>query len=307
MPRFPPELELRIFTYALRIKPQHPINLLLVAKRVREWLLPIVWEVVIHHNPHLYEIPLDSVLPLQEYGALIRHLLLLVDYKYIEPEDQDEVRIDPYQLFDESLTRCPNITNLALWWLEPPIGLEPLVNLSKLTHLSMDVNRILELIRGERDIDSSGQMESMTWDSTLRAGDARPPLFPKITHLDTMNAEWLGSRCRDNIPTLVHHFPGLTHLAHARTQWTTTNPLLIRLSLQWFERLKVLVWWKQATSSELSEDLTVTPPVEDDRLVLVFTSRRRDWEREARGEGIGMWSFADSVVGAREKARATTS
>ncbi|TFK65197.1 hypothetical protein BDN72DRAFT_900911 [Pluteus cervinus] len=305
--RFPPEIEQKIFTYALKINSKQPNNLLLVARRVREWLLPIVWEVVVYQDPRLYEIPLDSILPLRQYGTHIQHLLLSVDYKYIEPSNPDDYQIHPHQIFDSSLLLCPNITNLALWWLEPPVSLQPLVNLSQLTHLSMDVNRILELIRDERDIDSSGQTESRTWYSTVQAGDARPALFPNITHFDTRTAEWLGSRCHDNIPTLAIHFPKLTHLAHPRTQWTTANTVVIRLSLKQFGGLEVLVWWKAMKKGEgsgVEEDLKEKPRVEDERLVLVLMSgNEEDWEREARGGGMGIWKLGDSVVEGRRKAK----
>ncbi|TFK73833.1 hypothetical protein BDN72DRAFT_893560 [Pluteus cervinus] len=80
------------------------LNLQLVAKHgVSEWLLPLIYEVVVIHIDRTW--PRMGLPPgrLSRYGRHVRHLLLRVTPNISDTD------VELY------FTHCPNITNLALW------------------------------------------------------------------------------------------------------------------------------------------------------------------------------------------------
>ncbi|TFK64395.1 hypothetical protein BDN72DRAFT_881537 [Pluteus cervinus] len=127
-PILPPELEQQIFTMAFRDDESmdDSWSYLLVAKRTFEWLVPLLYEIVIMHNvmhwPPTHNFPEN----LPRYGHHVRHLLL-------EKGKEGNIHY------------CPNVTNLALVDLED-IGsdlLKTLVSLP-LKELSIDISILPE-------------------------------------------------------------------------------------------------------------------------------------------------------------------
>ncbi|TFK65385.1 hypothetical protein BDN72DRAFT_845607, partial [Pluteus cervinus] len=291
-PCFPLELEQIIFTYAVQTRIRNPTNLFLVAKRVREWLVPIVFEVIIIQNNRSFPIPFTPLSKFQEYRSHLRCFLL----SRVLQGDLPPVT-DPDNSLEPFLRQCHNITNLALWWYQPTLHLKSLTNLSELTHLSIDGDHLLDLLRG---IDPSHNTTA-TPTSTLTL---TPVLFPGVTHLDLLGARW-ASQCDDNLTTLAYHFPNLTHIAHPHSFWAEADPTLLELTLRKFNFLRVLVWWKPAINKVLAVDEYMSVPVCDERIVAMRSSWEKDWEREARRRGDGLWSLADRTLKERKERKRT--
>ncbi|TFK61985.1 hypothetical protein BDN72DRAFT_849164 [Pluteus cervinus] len=262
-PRLPPELERLIFIYALRdsIQVQLATHLFLVAKRVREWLLPLAFEVVhfggnwtfpITFTPHHFE----------AYGLYIHDLL--VDFEK-EPNGHD--RLVRY------LGLCPNLANLAVWQLPrpPPDRLDYLLQLPKLTHLTIDVIGLLYLT-SPIIVGNQG---------TLISSQTHAPLFPHITHLNTIYVTRNILDSDDDIIALSRHFPNLTHVSF--TNPSDRHSTALRLALERWDRLEVLLlkflWGHRG----------VEDPLKDQRVMLISMHNLDDWAVAA----LNIWELAD--------------
>ncbi|TFK59578.1 hypothetical protein BDN72DRAFT_851199 [Pluteus cervinus] len=100
-PRFPPEIEHKIFVAAFDADPMQEMvgTFLLVSKRVYDWLIPLVFEIVITYGSSKW--PPRGLPPedLPRVGKYVRHLLL----------DFSEASTSSMYF-----TYCQNLTNLAL-------------------------------------------------------------------------------------------------------------------------------------------------------------------------------------------------
>lgn len=125
-------------------------------------------------------------------------------------------------------------------------------------------------------------------------------LFPKITHLSFPKIEWHSSNGEIFHPTFAHHFPSLTHLAHEDDDsQISQDAAYLESVLRDMKCLKALALWKEGEKLAVREDESL--PVHDERIVLVTTHWARDWEREARGIGLGIWTLADRILEDRRK------
>ncbi|TFK62421.1 hypothetical protein BDN72DRAFT_903242 [Pluteus cervinus] len=255
-PRLPPELERLIFIYAFHSRVGEPTNLFLVAKRVREWLLPLAFEVVLVHRRHFFPFRFYTQHQFAEYGTHIQHLMIL----YKSWPGADSVNLD------QCLGLCPNVSDLSLIWNSPPIRTETLLNLSKLTHLSIDIRYLLNLISSTS--------------STIHT-----PLFPNITHFDAIGS--LRDHVESHIIALDRHLPDLTHIAFVYR----SGSALLQSVLRNCKRLEALVWWNIV----LSGIYDTVEGVDDDRVVTMATSRLLCWKNAMRG-GLGMWDIADDIL-----------
>ncbi|TFK65757.1 hypothetical protein BDN72DRAFT_845208 [Pluteus cervinus] len=265
-PRFPPELECAIFSDAAALQNpfRNPTNLFLVAKRVKEWLVPLTFEVIIVHKLRSFPIRFTNLSQFEAYGSHTHHLLLSKMWPL-------GTSLNP----TEYLAQCPNVTNLALWWPAPPIRIESILGLSKLTHLSVDTSDYL----------------------VKAARLTQVPMFPNVTHLDILGEHATGNM-EDDFAVLALHFPALTHIAFL---WETE---LFEPVLRNFEGIKTLI---SCTPGVLGIDETQRAPVEDDRIVMISSSRLNDWENSARGRGPGMWEFVEEVLKKRAQEKAKKS
>ncbi|TFK62423.1 hypothetical protein BDN72DRAFT_848718 [Pluteus cervinus] len=164
-PYLPLELERISFLHTLQIQVQEPTNLFLVAKRVRAWLLPTVFEVVIIHSGRFFPFRFADHDQFLEYGPHLRHLLIL---SKSWPEETQSVH-----------------------WVSPPIQLESLLMLSKLTHLSIDIRYLFD------------------WAASTTTRDYHTEEGPGII-------------------ALARHLPGLTHIAFHH--WAL-HPILLKTIL----------------------------------------------------------------------------
>ncbi|TFK58353.1 hypothetical protein BDN72DRAFT_906821 [Pluteus cervinus] len=130
-PILPPELERITFILALegQKEPAHPTNLLLVAKRVREWLIPVLYfKTIVRHSSQTY--PLNTINPSQsiaQHGNHTKHLLL--ECRKSEGDDEDSANILRY---------CPNVQRLTIWGGNLGDVALSMLELKYVTHLSIN-------------------------------------------------------------------------------------------------------------------------------------------------------------------------
>ncbi|TFK61598.1 hypothetical protein BDN72DRAFT_849509 [Pluteus cervinus] len=120
--RLPPELENNIFALSLSRHLDegiNPENLLLVAKRVARWLIPLYYEVVI---PHIIDPwpPSATKERIEQYGHHVHH------FHTSSPS------------MKQFLSMCPNISNLAIWSPISGPDIEAIVKLP-MTRLSLNI------------------------------------------------------------------------------------------------------------------------------------------------------------------------
>ncbi|TFK66759.1 hypothetical protein BDN72DRAFT_961541 [Pluteus cervinus] len=163
-PHLPSELEYTIFLLAFQDDNNEAKNLILVAKRVFEWLIPHVFRVVklsdvtvsgnsspIMFNQSTY----------QRYGHHTRHLFIETPALAIH-----------FSLF-------PNVTNLAYWIPYDATHLPSFIELP-LTHLSADPWRgLLEIYTKLTHLD----LLALDDPNPFQISDLGPATYPKLTHL----------------------------------------------------------------------------------------------------------------------------
>ncbi|TFK69600.1 hypothetical protein BDN72DRAFT_840194 [Pluteus cervinus] len=176
-PIFPPEIEYNIFTIALEPKLENNgrdvVDLILVAKRVYEWLIPKIFQTLaVQRIPPSRKYPLQWQLnSLEIYGKHVQHLFVWMSAYYNGPISQDQY-----------ICLCPNITNLVLWTQNHPDR----THLARMSHLPLT----------HLSTDTTGLPKSTP---------ELYPLFSRITHLTIVNSTLEHER-----PT---RFTSLTHLA----------------------------------------------------------------------------------------------
>ncbi|TFK65037.1 hypothetical protein BDN72DRAFT_962833 [Pluteus cervinus] len=167
-PTFPPEIEHIIFTAAVEHQDlsSFPINLILVAKRVYQWLTPIIYRTISLHENHEYPNQWNPE-KLAKYGNYVRNLFVWV----------------PSSRFNKAsphlpLSLCPNVTNL-LWW--SPANEAEIIAMSQLplTRLSIDLNDI------ERALNTTKE-------------------FYRVTHLDSLGLFTEDLSILDRFTCLTH-------------------------------------------------------------------------------------------------------
>ncbi len=208
----------------------------------------------------------------KKYGCHVQHLLVGGE-------------IGPF--ITDALAYCPNITNLAMYltqntvdiWTLTELPLKRLVISTQvfLTNLRIYHDRLAR----ELDVDDHRDQGSV------------PPIFPHITHLDTLSKPFVSALIADQSNLLAYHFPSLTHVAVFDIMTGRSAMLVI---LEKCKSLKVLVSWRPG---DLAVDMDRRSPVDDPRVVLLRASKLRDWEDAARGWGKDIWELADDVLAQR--------
>ncbi|TFK65750.1 hypothetical protein BDN72DRAFT_900445 [Pluteus cervinus] len=188
-PIFPPELEQQIFAYAIQNQIEDMLNLFLVAKRVRDWLLPVAFETVVLDPHRQIPRPFDNLSLYERYGLYTHHILLNKPTTTTATPSRPFQRLHPVLI--ECLGHCPNVINLALWWPLPRIRLMSLTIFSNLTHLSMITQDLHAYIRGFALLSSFNDYDLVRSQSTDRPSKLHVPvLFPNVIHLSTPRTEW---------------------------------------------------------------------------------------------------------------------
>ncbi|KAJ7861801.1 hypothetical protein B0H14DRAFT_2741331, partial [Mycena olivaceomarginata] len=166
--KLPVELERLVFESAAQNRPMIP-TLVLVAHRVRVWLEPLLYNVLLFDAvPNITGI-LDSIRtkPAPFLASAVRHVLM-----YSSPESLDMETLVKF------LESCPGITTLSLIGVITGPRLLPALRNMHIRRLSVDVRQLFRPLT----------MKCTTGnDSTELEVDLDHPLFGAVTHLDLFN------------------------------------------------------------------------------------------------------------------------
>ncbi|TFK63917.1 hypothetical protein BDN72DRAFT_847161 [Pluteus cervinus] len=273
-PRLPPELEQVIFEYAFLYDREHPLNLLLISKRVHDWIIPLVYDVLL-----IGSIPLQS---LSRHGHHVRHLLLIHD-------DISIVQI---------LQCCKNVINLGMWTV--PYAPEWIFEALKLSLTRMAGCMTLPLHNGRTPL------------QLCMTTTPQSELSPGYQPLCTPYCSWTSTITHLEIPVTSNYWPNYEPLSqfavltHLSLSYTTEIQLLEQI-FNICSQLEVVVWEhpKRLTgmgimgvptpSVSLHGDDGLVEGVDDLRVVAVDRSAIMDWIVGARG-GMDVWRLAEEEV-----------
>ncbi|TFK61596.1 hypothetical protein BDN72DRAFT_849507 [Pluteus cervinus] len=265
-PRLPPEIEFEIFRLAFEWrKKDRVLNLLCVAKRVRDWLIPVIYGALVFKAHNLEGPALSS---LQRYGHHVRHVLYMRDPKPIKESD-----ISKY---------CPNISSLCFWG-----GGSVTEDLLDLTVLKTLVSRNLDFFQTKVNDEVTPHAVPST-QTDIR----RTTWCSNITHLSVSNIR----TARSSLPLL--QFSNLTHL-----MLLSSTPLaFLQQILRSRPSLKVLIWLlvavrQQGKVSVVELHSEGAPRIDDKRVVAIDGAFSDDWLMTAAGEREeDMWALATRTV-----------
>ncbi|KAJ6495169.1 hypothetical protein C8R45DRAFT_164100 [Mycena sanguinolenta] len=261
-PRLPPELEHRIFQSVAAARPRWIPALVLVAKRVKVWVEPLLYRVVFLKTPPLKlqeqdnlglpTFPGDAVEQISHNLRHVRHLLI----------DDGFVR----EKLQSWLLACSSVTNLCALFRCTP---DTLPSLSSFTHLKY-----------------------LTVEPRALSGTTLPlPMFHGVTHLELLDYPNEGETL-DRVFTNVSLIPRLTHIALN----STVDKLLPHAGLRANAQLQCIIIFSSSVAH-----LTDTPLLDDSRFVCIDdgASYYADWLRGAVS-GKDYWSIADNFLAARQ-------
>ncbi|TFK59581.1 hypothetical protein BDN72DRAFT_883906 [Pluteus cervinus] len=267
-PAFPPELEEFIFSLAIQNDLRLAGRLLLVARRVYEWSIPHIYEVVIF-RANKESVPHQNLSPelFVEIGKHVHHML---------------VQTGSYDLEGETISciaRCPNLRSLALW-----IG-------NNFTYSQEVLNNLLSL-----------KLKYLAFRIGAFSGglakQGRTLSFPlsSVTHL-----ELLGEIARVNSHQVKEYFPALTHFAI--NSFGILNLSGLKEVLDTFgNQLEVAILYALQFGKADSRSPTVGVAFmgDDPRLVMLWhgASSVDTWHDGVKG-GPGIWTIAEEAVQAR--------
>ncbi|TFK73823.1 hypothetical protein BDN72DRAFT_956168 [Pluteus cervinus] len=166
LPVLPPELQFIIFQVALENNMIDAQNLLFVARHVFDWLIPILYKVVLLSPRNLYAWPLLPlpITKLPQYGRHVHRLLLL------SPPDH---------ILDQYLQHCPNIVDFSSFSELPDPQFDLVLRLP-LHHLCTTFIARKQYLN-----------------------PLAPSVFSKLTHITT-NGEQIGLVSHCHFPSLTH-------------------------------------------------------------------------------------------------------
>ncbi|TFK67167.1 hypothetical protein BDN72DRAFT_961219 [Pluteus cervinus] len=289
-PALPPEIEHEIFTFAFQNELSNPINLMLTARRVHDWLIPKIYHVVVFRSTRTY--PQNaSASTLKVYGHHTRHLII---GSITSP-------------ISEVLSCCPNLENLALWtgassWSDD-LGLESQNALTtlRLSRLSIRLGRLegFDLLETtDYPGDNTGAQEQAQIATNIKR------FLSTITHLDVCTKVGRLSE----ISTL-RYCTSLTHIC----LFASLPPQLLRWVFDVCNKLEVLICLITRSTGENEDALVAVKSDEalqakingeseglsqDEIEKIVFVRCNgygEDWENGARGEE-DMWALAEREV-----------
>ncbi|TFK60811.1 hypothetical protein BDN72DRAFT_965512 [Pluteus cervinus] len=176
-PVFPPEIEEIIFSLCLQSNLRESGNLILVARRVYQWLRPRLYELLMFntiwpHGPH--QRPKFKIDVLKVHGRYVRHILFW-SAKF-------------NQNLETHLAWCPNLVNLAIW--------------NEADYSSALVNQLLSLHITHLSFDITA-FHGGVWKNSMPETS-----FKSVTHLDL-----IGSEIALKANQIKKYFPSVTHIA----------------------------------------------------------------------------------------------
>ncbi|TFK59725.1 hypothetical protein BDN72DRAFT_965958 [Pluteus cervinus] len=267
---FPHEIEEIIFSFAVQTDWPSAKNLILVAKRVYQWLIPQIYEVVVfHRNRYPLDRPRSDSRNLVHHGKYVHHIMLYNG-------DPSETRL--YNRPGVCLTWCPNAYDVALW-LTPDQYDKTLVDQllgRHLTHLSFSFN-------------------------DFKSAAARyPGISPSISFLYVTHLELINTTPLDDLKELKEYFPALTHLAVkiGSGDQISRSPDILRT---WNDQMQVLSWnigqRMLGPTPVVLERSNYRIQADDPRIVILAYSREcvDAWYEDAAG-GLGLWRVAEETI-----------
>ncbi|KAJ7662200.1 hypothetical protein DFH06DRAFT_1191770 [Mycena polygramma] len=262
MPRLPVELERDVFELAARAHSTSIPTFMLVAHRVKIWLEPILYSVVVFADPipgHLCFEPTRFSLAIQSQAnsEYVRHLLLI---------PYDHLAID----FELVLASCTAVEDLAVMGFPEGADLLPFISAMPLRRLTTSLSSLF-----------------------FTAGiDFTHSLFTHITHLESMEdlsssrwEEWQG----------LALIPNLTHLAFV---FKTSLPIF-QGALAACPALQVLIFLHVPYLNMQDTGRGLEPLAADTRFVCMpAPAFSEDWQIGARG-GDSFWMRAEQFIAKR--------
>ncbi|KAJ7831139.1 hypothetical protein B0H14DRAFT_3713999 [Mycena olivaceomarginata] len=271
-PHLPPELERIIFVLAALARPKRIPILILMACRVKGWVEPLLYRVVILSSSSALRkelgFPIFTVdilprtiatKPPQFLQNSVQHLFL-------------EAHLVPLELA-AICAECNKVLNLFDCSTFATLDLDILGGLKHLRSLALGLDDFLRCcnIEGTRS------------------------LLGKITHLELFDTT--GSERMENLAACFHLMPRLTHLALASISFGVPLQTALRDN-------KNIQWILFLVSDSVVPQEPESPGVlaEDDRFVCVDQGAhwRQDWLRGA-DTGESYWALADAFIAARRK------
>ncbi|TFK64398.1 hypothetical protein BDN72DRAFT_846640 [Pluteus cervinus] len=237
-PVFPPEIEEIIFSLSAQSSVDQNRNLILVAKRVYQWLLPQLYKVAILNHGIPPARPKYSRQLLDKHGQHVRHLL------YWDPESFDAP--------DICISLCPNVVDLALW------GLTVRNDSGTLIHQILAIRQRLTRLSFDVDLFHSGVTKLP--DSTLVS-------FISVTHL-----ELIGSEIALKPEKIKEYFPSVTHLAVNGARTFFADGILDC----WKDQLKVLILYLEIDQDYVANDPRIAVMLQDYEFVHHWNEATKD-------------------------------
>ncbi|KAF7368012.1 hypothetical protein MSAN_00867000 [Mycena sanguinolenta] len=181
-PRLPPELEHKIFQMVALARPKCIPSLMLVARRVKFWVEPLLYRVVFLDTPPLPEqdnlgLPIFAPEAVKQIShnclRQVRHLLIYAGFVG--------------EQLQSWLLACTGVTNLCAMFLCTPDILPPISGFTNIKYLTIDVRAL--------------------------CGTTLPlPLFLTVTHLELLSYTIAGELV-DCVLQNISLIPNLTHIA----------------------------------------------------------------------------------------------
>ncbi|KAJ7111323.1 hypothetical protein C8R44DRAFT_985491 [Mycena epipterygia] len=272
VPFLPPELERTIFESAAELHPGTILNLLLVSRRVNEWIERLQYNTVTSSGSGTscrFDVLQRAVRSDLKPASFFHDR---VQYLYVDWRNKDGLRSA------EILSACSGIRSLVLLFLVGPSLLSSLG--------AMKPQRLGIFLKGIFP--------------TMESTDLSHPMFTFVTHLDIFDSlshdfydfhwPWSDDWSWSNFGLL----PALTHLSLLKFRDSDVGTVL----LSQCRKLEVLI--RMAGSAPHPSDL---PSIDDVRFVSMVVPDRDyegDWIIGTKGE-MDFWARADAFVAKRRR------
>ncbi|KAF7368006.1 hypothetical protein MSAN_00866400 [Mycena sanguinolenta] len=262
-PRLPPELEHRIFKIAALARPIGVPTLMLVARRIKIWVEPILYRVVFlkdsaaDYTDVLHYRGLPTFTPdalkkrsQQSFGH-VRHL-------FIDDDLVGETALTSW------LLACTGATNLYAWLICTPGILDSISGFMNIQYLTIDVRALC--------------------DTTVPL-----PLFLTVTHLELLDF----TNESDNVDCVCRNLSLIPRLTHVALNWRLDSALS-HATLCANPQLQCIVFLSPMAP------LDGSPLLDDDRFACINPRVHfyPDWLNGAVF-GQDFWYFADAFLAAR--------
>ncbi|KAJ7157605.1 hypothetical protein C8R43DRAFT_403451 [Mycena crocata] len=284
-PALPLELEWEIFELVAIQDPRAIPTLMRVAKRVAQWLGPMLYKVIVFRELKRTALDLDAFQACNpELAARVQHVLLAASpYHPVKPE-----------ALDEFFGRSPGIVNLSIVGQLAGPALLPLLLRLRLQRLSIQVgplfrDRGLSFVQVFRAVTHLDVRDSFVAQEDIDH-DVEDLIDGSVRFIPS--PEWL---------QILPYLPVLTHLGfNSIIQRDTLDQLLhilprlqVLMVIFFVSKVRIAVWFAEAIATAQS--------LPDPRLVVaIYRDYFTDWESGARGHG-DLWVRAEAFVGAKRR------